>query len=139
MTEALQHTARSHARGDSTVSGRNVGQPVLRYGGEDRTTGAQRFVADLEFTNALQVALVTIPVGCAEITGIDKAAALRIPGVVDVVAGVDLPSPMPRFGVSHQDRPVLADGRVNFHGEPVAAVLAETAEAAYAGARAVHV
>jgi CO/xanthine dehydrogenase Mo-binding subunit len=83
--------------------------------------------------------LVTIPVGCAEITGIDKAAALRIPGVVDVVAGVDLPSPMPRFGVSHQDRPVLADGRVNFHGEPVAAVLAETAEAAYAGARAVHV
>lgn len=139
MTEALQHTAPSHAHGDSTVSGRNVGQPVLRYGGEDRTTGAQRFVADLEFTNALQVALVTIPVGCAEITGIDKAAALRIPGVVDVVAGVDLPSPMPRFGVSHQDRPVLADGRVNFHGEPVAAVLAETAEAAYAGARAVHV
>jgi CO/xanthine dehydrogenase Mo-binding subunit len=112
---------------------------VLRYGGEDRTTGAQRFVADLEFTNSLQVALVTIPVGCAEITGIDKTAALRIPGVVDVVAGVDLPSPMPRFGVSHQDRPILADGRVNFHGEPVAAVLAETAEAAYAGARAVHV
>ncbi|MCU1565523.1 MAG: Xanthine dehydrogenase, molybdenum binding subunit apoprotein, partial [Pseudarthrobacter sp.] len=139
MTEALQHTAPSHAHADGTVSGRNVGQPVLRYGGEDRTTGAQRFVADLEFTNALQVALVTIPVGCAEITGIDKAAALRIPGVVDVVAGVDLPSPMPRFGVSHQDRPVLADGRVNFHGEPVAAVLAETAEAAYAGARAVHV
>ena len=139
MTEAIQHTAPSHSHGDSTVSGRNVGQPVLRYGGEDRTTGAQRFVADLEFTNALQVALVTIPVGCAEITGIDKAAALRIPGVVDVVAGVDLPSPMPRFGVSHQDRPVLADGRVNFHGEPVAAVLAETAEAAYAGARAVHV
>jgi len=139
MTEALQHTALSHAHGDGTESGRNVGQPVLRYGGEDRTTGAQRFVADLEFTNALQVALVTIPVGCAEITGIDKAAALRIPGVVDVVAGVDLPSPMPRFGVSHQDRPILADGRVNFHGEPVAAVLAETAEAAYAGARAVHV
>lgn len=139
MTETLQHTAPSHDHGDSTGSGRNVGQPVLRYGGEDRTTGAQRFIADLEFTNALQVALVTIPVGCAEITGIDKAAALRIPGVVDVVAGVDLPSPMPRFGVSHQDRPVLADARVNFHGEPVAAVLAETAEAAYAGARAVHI
>lgn len=139
MTESPQHTAPSHAHGESTESGRNVGQPVLRYGGEDRTTGAQRFVADLEFTNALQIALVTIPVGCAEITGIDKAAALRIPGVVDVVAGVDLASPMPRFGVSHQDRPVFADGRVNFHGEPVAAVLAETAEAAYAGARAVHV
>lgn len=139
MTEALQHTAPSHAHGDGNGSGRNVGQPVLRYGGEDRATGAQRFVADLEFTNSLQVALVTIPVGCADITGIDKAAALRIPGVVDVVAGADLPSPMPRFGVSHQDRPILADGRVNFHGEPVAAVLAETAEAAYAGARAVHV
>jgi CO/xanthine dehydrogenase Mo-binding subunit len=46
---------------------------------------------------------------------------------------------MPRFGTSHQDRPVLAAGRVNFHGEPVAAVVAETADAAQAAARAVRV
>ena len=34
-----------------------VGRPVLRYGGGDRTSGAQRFLADLRFPGALQVAL----------------------------------------------------------------------------------
>jgi len=116
-----------------------VGKPVLRYGGGDRASGAQRFVADLAFPGALQVALVTVPVGCADVLGIDTTAARAIPGVVDVVTPADLPSPMPRFGVSHLDRPVLADGRVNYHGEPVAAVVAETADAAHAAARAVVV
>ena len=37
-----------------------VGRPVLRYGGGDRSSGAQRFVADLAFPGAAQVALVTI-------------------------------------------------------------------------------
>ena len=116
-----------------------VGKPVLRYGGGDRTSGAQRFVADLRFPGSLQVALVSVPVGCAEVLGVDTTAARAIPGVVDVLTAADLPSPMPRFGVSHTDRPVLADGRVNYHGEPVAAVVAETLDAAQAAARAVQV
>jgi CO/xanthine dehydrogenase Mo-binding subunit len=119
--------------------GGQVGRPVLRYGGGDRTTGAQRFLADLRFPGSLQVALVTVPVGCADVLGIDATAARAVPGVVDVVTAADLPSPMPRFGVSHTDRPVLADGRVNYHGEPVAAVVAETLDAAQAAARAVRV
>ncbi|HZB20906.1 MAG TPA: xanthine dehydrogenase family protein molybdopterin-binding subunit [Blastococcus sp.] len=119
--------------------GGQVGRPVLRYGGDARTSGAQRFVADLRFPGSLQVALVTVPVGCADVLGVDTAAARAIPGVVDVVTAADLPSPMPRFGVSHTDRPVLADGRVNYHGEAVAAVVAETLDAAQAAARAVVV
>lgn len=116
-----------------------VGRPVLRYGGDARTTGAQQFLADLRFPGALQVALVTLPVGCADVLGVDATAARAVPGVVDVVTAADLPSPMPRFGVSHTDRPVLADGRVTFHGEPVAAVVAETLDAATAAARLVRV
>lgn len=117
----------------------HVGKPVIRYGGVDRATGAQLFLADLKFPGALQVALVTIPVGCADILSIDTTEARRMHGVVDVVTVDDLPSPVPRFGVSHQDRPVLAVGRVNYHGEPVAAVVAETADAAAAAARVVRV
>ena len=113
-----------------------VGRPVLRYGGADRTSGAQRFVADLAFPGAAQVALVTVPVGCAEIVRIDSSAARAVPGVIAVLTADDLPSPTPRFGVSHQDRPVLATGRVTYHGEPVAAVAAETLDAAQAAARA---
>lgn len=117
----------------------HVGKPVIRYGGVERTTGAQMFVADLSFPDALQVALVTIPVGCADIVSIDSTEARQIVGVIDVVIAQDLPSPMPRFGVSHKDRPVLAVGRVNYQGEPVAAVVAETVDAAEAAARLVRV
>ena len=60
-------------------------------------------------------------------------------GVIAVVSATDLPQPVPRFGVSHQDRPVLADGCTTYHGEPVAAVVAETVEQAEAAARAVVV
>ena len=60
--------------------GGQVGRPVLRYGGgRERASGAQRFVADLRFPGALQVALVTVPVGCADVLGIDAAAARAIP------------------------------------------------------------
>jgi CO/xanthine dehydrogenase Mo-binding subunit len=117
----------------------HVGRPVLRYGGADRSSGAQRFVADLSFPGAAHVALVTVPVGCAEIVGVDSSRARAVPGVLDVVTAAELPSPMPRFGMSHQDRPVLATDHVNFHGEPVAAVVAETADAAQAAARLVDV
>ena len=112
----------------------HVGQRVLRYGGGDRSSGAQRFVADLAFPGAAQVVLVTIPVGSAELLEVDTSAALAVPGVVAVLTAADLPSPTPRFGVSHQDRPVLATGRVTYHGEPIAAVAAETLDAARAAA-----
>ena len=116
-----------------------VGASIRRYGGGDRVTGHQKFLSDLRFTDAAQVALVTLPVACARITGIDTRAAERMPGVVAVVSAADLPQPVPRFGVSHQDRPVLADGQVTYHGEPVVAVVAETLDQAEAGARRVEV
>jgi len=139
MTEAPERTLEPFDLPVDPGPTGQVGRPVLRYGGGDRTSGAQKFVADLSFPGALQVALVTIPVGCADILGVDATAAREIPGVVDVVTAAELPSPVPRFGVSHQDRPVLAAGRVNYHGEPVAAVVAETLDAAQAAARAVRV
>ena len=117
--------------------GRNVGAPVLRYGGAERVTGAQKYLSDLQFPGAAHVAFATIDVGCATINKIDTTAARAMPGVVDVVSADDLPQPVKRFGISHKDRPVLATGTVNFHGEPVVAVVAETADQAFAAAEAV--
>ena len=51
----------------------------------------------------------------------------------------DLPSPMPRFGPQFRDRPLLATGETKYHGEPVAAVVAETPEAAARAATLVAV
>jgi CO/xanthine dehydrogenase Mo-binding subunit len=126
--------------GDDAPHGRtHVGDSVQRYGGADRVSGRQKFLSDLRFTDAAQVVLVTLPVACAEILSIRTEKAAAMPGVLIVLRAQDLPQPVPRFGVSHQDRPVIADGRVIYHGEPVVAVVAETLDQAEAAAREVEV
>ncbi|MGB0101249.1 MAG: xanthine dehydrogenase family protein molybdopterin-binding subunit [Nocardioides sp.] len=130
---------RSHGNASGLGPSSAVGAPVLRYGGSDRVTGRQEFLSDRRFTDAAEVVLVTVPVGSAAITGVDGRRAAEMPGVIAVVGAADLPQPVPRFGISHQDRPVLADGEVIFHGEPVAAVVAETRDQAEAAAREVEV
>lgn len=117
----------------------DVGRPVLRYGGRDRVAGTLQFLSDITFPGAAHVVLVTLPVGCAELLGIDSTHARSLPGVVDIVSADDLPDPMPRFGVSHADRPVLAVRATKYHGEPVAAVVAETLDQARDAARAVRI
>ena len=62
-----------------------------------------------------------------------------MPGVRLVMTAADLPDPMPRFGPQFRDRPVLAVGETKYHGEPVAAVAAETRDAAEEAARLVRV
>ncbi|MEM7274189.1 MAG: xanthine dehydrogenase family protein molybdopterin-binding subunit [Actinomycetota bacterium] len=112
----------------------SVGKPIARYGGIDRACGAQRYLADLTFAESAHVAFATVPVGRAEILAIDTTPALALPGVIDAVSVEDLPDPSKRVGISHRDRPLLASGTVNFHGEPVVAVVAESADLARAAA-----
>jgi CO/xanthine dehydrogenase Mo-binding subunit len=119
-------------------SGR-VGESPARGGGRDRVTGRQAYVADLHFEDPLHVKLVTVDAARARIDAIDTAAALAVPGVRLVMTADDLPRPMPRFGPQLRDRPVLAVGETKFHGDPVAAVAAETRDAAEEAARLVRV
>ena len=60
--------------------------------------------------------------------------ALALDGVRMVFSASDLPHPVPRFGPQFRDRPVIADGEVVYHGQPVAAVAAETVDIAEAAA-----
>lgn len=116
-----------------------VGTPAPRRGGLERVTGQQEFLADLRLEGMLHVKLVHLDCARARIDGVDKAAALRVPGVLDVVDATDLPQPVPRFGPMFADRPVLAVGETKYHGEAVAAVVATTRDAAEDGAAAVVV
>ncbi|MEX2183567.1 MAG: xanthine dehydrogenase family protein molybdopterin-binding subunit, partial [Chloroflexota bacterium] len=121
------------------MTDRHVGTSPARVGGLDRVTGRQAYLADLRFDDALHVKLVTLDVARARIAGIDTSAALAVPGVQLVLTAADLPQPVPRFGPQFLDRPVLAVDETHYHGEPVAAVAAETLDAAEEGARLVRV
>jgi len=116
-----------------------IGGEHPRTGGLGRVTGGQQYVADIKMADALQVKLVSLDCSRAKIVSIDTSAAAAVPGVRLVMTAADLPQPVPRFGPHAQDRPVLAVGRVNYHGEPVAAVAAETKEIAEEAARLVKV
>ena len=116
-----------------------VGDSPWRSGGRDRVTGRQAYVADIPLEDVLHVKLVTVDAARARIGRIDARRALAVPGVRLVTTADDLPSPIPRFGPQLRDRPVLAAGSVAYHGEPVAAVAAETRDAAEEAAALVGV
>ena len=117
----------------------SIGDPAPRGGGRGRVDGGQRYVADIHLPDELHVKLVTLPCARGRIISIDSAAALALPGVRLVFSAADLPTPMPRFGPQFTDRPVIAVGETKFHGDPVAAVAAETRDAAEEAAQLVKV
>jgi CO/xanthine dehydrogenase Mo-binding subunit len=116
-----------------------VGSSPRRGGGHGRVTGALRYAADIRLPDVLHVKLVTLDCARGRIGAIDASAAERLPGVRLVMTPADLPDPMPRFGPQFNDRPVLAVGETKYHGEAVAAVAAETLDAAEEAARLVRV
>ncbi len=116
-----------------------IGDSPRRVGGDARVSGHQQYVADIHLPGELHAKLVTIPVARARIVTIDTTAAMAVPGVHLVITAADLPQPVPRFGPQFRDRPVLAVGEVKYHGEPVAAVAAETRDLAEEAARLVRV
>jgi CO/xanthine dehydrogenase Mo-binding subunit len=102
-------------------------------------TGLQQYVADIHLPEMLHARLVTVDTAHARIVSIDAAEARRAPGVHLVLTAADLPQPVPRFGPQFADRPVIAVDEVKYHGEPVAAIAAESKDAAEEAARLVRV
>lgn len=117
----------------------SVGSSPRRGGGYGRVSGHQEYLADIKLPDALHVRLVTLECARAKINCIDVSEAEKVPGVHFVMTAADLPDPMPRFGPQFQDRPVIAVSETKYHGEPVAAVAAETKDAAEEAALKVKV
>ena len=116
-----------------------IGQSLKRAGGLDRVLGTQQYVADLRIPGMLHVKMVSLDCAHARILSIDRSEALKVAGVKAVFTADDIPKPIPRFGPMYADRPLLAVGATQYHGEPVALVAAETLHAAEVAAALVKV
>lgn len=112
-------------------------EPEYRVEGRLKVSGAAAYTADLARPGMLWAAFATSPYPHARITSIDTRAAKAVPGVHAVLTGAEI-GPR-RFGRRLFDWPVLAYEKVRFVGEYVAAVAAETREAAEEAARAIEV
>ncbi len=89
-------------------------------------TGEARYTDDIpEQRGTLYAALITSPVAHGELVGegIDRAALLAQHGVVAVFTAADIPGENNCGPILHDD-PFLAQGTVNFLGQPVAVVVA---------------
>ncbi|WP_295815517.1 aerobic carbon-monoxide dehydrogenase large subunit [uncultured Deinococcus sp.] len=96
-------------------------------------TGQGNYVDDLVIPGMLSMAIVHSPYPHARIRSIDKTAALAVPGVKAVITGEDLVAAslgwLPTFH-GFDKQMVLAVGKALFQHQEVAAVFAETREAA---------
>src|SRR5919199_331614 len=102
--------------------------PEFRLDGPLKVTGRARYTADLQLPGMLRARFLLSPHPHARIVSIDASAARRVAGVHAVLTGADIGER--RFGRNVFDWPGLAYERVLFVGERVAAVAAETREAA---------
>src|SRR5579884_197135 len=114
-----------------------IGAPVPRLEGSAKVTGRALYTADVALPGTLWGKILRSPHPHARIVRIDAAAAWQVPGVRAVVTGQDVPGHF--VGKTMRDMPVLCWERVRFVGDRVAAVAAETVDAAEAALDAIAV
>ena len=106
----------------------NIGQSTPRLEGTEKVTGSTQYTADLTLPGTLWGRCLRSPWPHASIVHIDASRAKQVPGVHAVLTGGDVRGI--RYGRRLHDVPVLAEDRVRFVGERVAAIAAEDRDAA---------
>ena len=114
-----------------------IGASLHRPDAIGKVTGGSQYPADLVRPGMLHCKVVFAHRPHARILHIDTNPALGHPGVVAVLTANDVP--YNAFGLIDADQPVLCGSVVRFVGDKVALVVAETREAAEAGAALVAV
>ena len=122
-----------------------VGQPLPRKEENRLLRGRGRFSDDVKLREMLYLKFVRSPYAHAKIVNVDTSAAEQVPGFVCALTGAEIaaqtqpfieigPDPFARI----KDFP-LAPDKARYQGEPVAAVVAESAAQADDAAELVHV
>jgi len=129
---------------------RVIGQSPARADAWEKVRGRPIYAGDLALAGMLHGRIVRSPYASARLVRLDTRAARALPGVVAVLTARDVPRNELRMelpgrmaeataGAVLATQPVLADDRVRFQGEPVAAIAAETPEIAARAADLVEV
>jgi len=116
-----------------------VSEKIRRVDTPDKAAGRARFITDIAVAGMAHVKLWRSPVPHARLMSTDITRAARAPGVIAVARAEDLPVRDLYYGPAFKDQPLLAHRVVRFAGEPVVAVVAETAAQAEAATALVEV
>ena len=115
-----------------------VGKPLPKVDGATKVTGRAMYADDMLPARTLHCRILRSPHPHARIVSIDTSAARRIPGVLAVITGADLPV---KFGILPvtQDERALEHEKARYVGDPIVAVAATEEEIAAAACDAVEV
>lgn len=113
-----------------------IGESLPRYDARDKVTGKALYPADINLEGQLFMKILFARRPHARVVEIDTRAALEVPGVVAIFTAADVPCN--EYGLQYPDQPVLCGPGsdrpgadiVRFVGDQVAAIVAETEEAA---------
>ena len=113
-----------------------VGRPIKHESGDKHTTGEAIYIDDrLEFPNQLHVYARMSDRAHARIISIDTSPCYAFDGVAIAITSKDVPGELDIGPVVAGD-PLLADGLVEYYGQPVIAVAADSLETARKAAMA---
>jgi CO/xanthine dehydrogenase Mo-binding subunit len=111
-----------------------VGQSIPRRDGPGHVKGETTYIDDIKFRDTLHLKMVRSPIPHGKINSIDFSEAEKVPGFVCALTHEDVPKNIYTIlcliGVGPDDEPVLAQDKVLFVGEQIAAIIAESEEAA---------
>ena len=114
-----------------------VGTDVRRVDGLEKVTGLAKYSADYLIERALRVKAVRSPYAHAIVKSIDKASALRIPGVEAVILPEDVPGEN-QMGYLVDDQPIITP-KARYVGDIVALIVARDEKTAWQGADQIQV
>ena len=103
-----------------------IGQSIPRVDNTGKVTGDARYTADVLLSGTLWAKTLRSPYPHARIVRVDTSRAEKAPGVRAILTGADVRGIL--YGRRYRDISVLAQDRVRFIGERVAAVAADTLE-----------
>ncbi len=106
---------------------RAIGAPLDRIDGAQKVTGAARYAYEYPVTGVTYVFPVQSTIAKGRIASIDASAARALPGVLAVLSHENAPRLRP---VDDAELAVFQTDAVAYHGQFVAAVVAETLEVA---------
>ncbi len=115
-----------------------VGEPRPYIEATKKVCGTADYADDIKIKNALHCRFVRSLHPHAKINSIDTSAAKALDGVVAVMTGKELPITFGVLPIS-QDETAMAIEKTRYIGEIVAAVVAETEEAALAACKLITV
>ncbi len=113
-----------------------VGRPARRVDALDKVTGRAKYIADYRLPGMLHARCLRSTLPHARIVKLDPTPALSVPGVRAVITSDDFVD-HGLYGFPVKDKYMLAYQKVRYVGEAIAAVAADTPEAAMAGVQAI--